>query len=239
MAQLSNNLEATSALDVVNACLIGVGEAPIPDLTSATQADVDIIVSIIDQKTRQLLSKGWDFNSEIGFEVSPADTYMWTGSDGTSETLNIFEAPPGLLHWKLTRSADQALLDAALRLPRDYTGTTQVFYDRANNRDGFPQDERDYLYIDATFWMDFDEMPEEARQYLSLLSLRQFSSIMHERSALAVSDEELRHAYGLLRVNHGRTDRFSIFDNNSVRASLGRRRLPSVGPFDTRSSPRP
>lgn len=79
-------------LEAVNTCLSALGEARVTS-TTARHPTVDLIISTIDMKKRQLLERGWWFNvsnvtmypSSTGEMEYPANAIAVIGNDG--ETL--------------------------------------------------------------------------------------------------------------------------------------------------------
>ena len=247
MARQITGLTPTTELEALNEMLAGIGEAPVlqAELESPTQADVTMAVNFLTESTRQVLTMGWRFNTEYGFQIQSADTYAWTGSDSATATLLIFERPSDLLDWVLTSTAKQANLNVVLRPPRDYSAAegVLVFYDAEENRDGFESADLDgdSLYIEGVFAIDFEDCPETLRFYITkLAAMRLQSRLMGARSLDMDSEQELQAAWRNVIRSQGRAERHNIFNNHDMLSKLGLNRNIQRGyRLDTRNSPRP
>lgn len=229
MPQAIVNLAPMTELEAVNAMLSAIGEAPLPagtDLSVATQADVLMALNLLRNTTRDVQSMGWRFNTEHGYQLAPAATYSWVDTASVTTLLNIFTPPANLIRFTVTKTADQQLpdVDTVLRPSRKYTPGTLVFYDRILNRDGFPQTERPYLYIEPVWAFDFEKMPEEARRYCAISAARQFAQQAKGSqmlSSFTERDEML--ALRNLKREFGEEDDYNMLQNTDVSKHLGLR----------------
>lgn len=246
MAQIIS-LTATTELEAVNAMLSAIGEAPITNVDTATQADVKMAVNILRNTTREVQRVGWRFNTEFGYEVAPVVAPMlWTDSAGESRLLNIFEPPASLARFTITKSPDQQgtkLVDTAIRPSKVYKkngAAALVFYDREHNRDGFPIEDRDYLYINPVWWINFEDMPEVARFYCVAKAARDFSQqVVGSPELSGFTAENVRIAYKDLKREEGVVDRKNLFNQAEMVAFLGGRRRAPTGIADPRSTAGP
>ena len=246
MARIITGLARMTELDAVNGMLAAIGESPVlqAEIESPTLADVVMAVQLLTDTAREVLTMGWKFNTEFGFELAPDDTYAWTGSDGTSATLNIFNVPTDLASFTLTPTSAQAGLDCEAIPPRDYTASegVLVFYDRAKNRDGWDQDESfDYLYIDGVWLRDFEDCPEVYRRYVAIKAARRFQSRLLgsvQLDAQTGQDEVL--ALRNLKREQGLEEDLNIFYGGDTFRHLGGpyRTIHRATFIDDRNSPR-
>ena len=203
----------------INAMIVAGGEGPIAG-SVVHRPDREAARSLLDEALREVLTEGWSFNTEHGLEITSTGTISWTGSDGTTETLNIFEPAPNLLSFKVTQSVEQHDLDFVVRPPRDWLGGPLVFYDRDRNRDGFV--DRTSLFIDPTWLMDYEDIPQTARNVVFLRALRRFlTQIVGD---LAASDRKERDellAYRALKKEFGAEDRYNLFGNITTARHFG------------------
>lgn len=237
-------LAETSELAAVNRLLSAIGEAPISDLTTSTREDVALAVNLLKEASVEVQSLGWRFNTEFGYELSPSDTMEWTGTDGSSATLNIFRPPTGLLQFRLTASPAQAELDVILRRSRSYqTGeplaNVLVFYDRKRNRDGFAADSFAHLYIDPVWLVEWAYLPEVARRYIVTRAARQLlQQILGAADVVGYGAEDEAKALYALQLQEGEEEDISLLDNSAVARVRGCR--PAWGGFyDNRASAGP
>jgi hypothetical protein len=245
MTRIITGLARMTELEAINGMLAAIGESPVlqAEIESPTQADVTMAIDILTDTHREVLSMGWKFNTEFGFEIAPDDTHPWTGSDGDTATLNIFLVPATLMAFELARTSEQIGLDTEAIPPRDYSASegTLVFYDRAKNRDGFDSSDFDYLYIDAVFSRDFEDTPETFRRYVAIKAARRFQSRVlgsPQLDAQTGQDEVL--ALRNLKREQGLTEELNIFFNADTQRHLGTeyRRYYRAGFVDNRNSPR-
>lgn len=242
-----SNLVLMTELDAVNAMLSAIGEAPIADVDTATQADVIIAINELRNATREVQAMGWRFNTEYGFQLPPAATLSWPDADGVTTLLNIFVPPdaPAMLDFSVTQIPEQqgdGYVDTAIRPSRVYTVSAAkvlVFYDRALNRDGFDASKYPFLYINPVWCFDYEQMPEVARRFTAILAGRRFQQRVvgsGELDGFTTHDESI--ALRNLKRKEGQEDDYNIFDNYSVSRVLGNRPILS-GVSDRRKSPGP
>jgi len=99
-----------------------------------------------------------------------------------------------------------------------------VFYDARLGRDGFAQTERDALYIDATWSVDFVDMPQVARDYVTKRAARRFASQVigaQEIVGYTMGDEQI--ARRNLKRDQGTQRKYNIMNNPSLRRAHGNR----------------
>jgi hypothetical protein len=201
------------------AMIVAGGEGPI--LGSVVhRPDREAAASLLDEALRECLTEGWTFNTEHGLEISSTATIGWLGTDGTAETLNIFEPPRNLLSFKVTQSREQEGLDFVVRPPRDWLGGPSVFYDRVLNRDGFK--DRTSLYIDPTWLMDYEDLPQTARNVVFLRALRRFlTQIVGDLAAADRKERDELLAFRNLKKEFGAEDRYNLFGNLTTARHFG------------------
>jgi hypothetical protein len=233
----------TSELAAVNRLLSAVGEAPISDLASSTREDVLLAVNLLKEASMEVQSLRWRFNTEWGYELSPAGTLPWVGTDGSAETLNVFTPPAGLIDFRLTSTAKQGDLDVILRISRQFevaAAKVMVFYDREKNRDGFKQSDFPRLYIDPVWAFEWANLPEAARRYIACRAGRQFVQQTLGAADIAgfAESDEIRTLYALQR-QEGIEEDVSMLDNFDVGRVRGFRPSTGFGVVDFRASPGP
>lgn len=248
MARQITGIVPTTELEAINRMLSAIGEAPIlqAELEDPSRPDTEMAVNFLTETTRQVLSMGWRFNMEFGFAVQDDDTgYSWTGSDGSTAELLVFERPSDLLDYELSQTSKQIDLNVTLRPPRDVSKAEGVliFYDNNKNRDGFVSGdlEDDTLYIEGIFAIDFEDMPEVAREYTgALAAVRLQSRLMGSQSLGQDTMRELQAAWRNLKRAQGQPEDYNIFNNMDLTMKLGlHRRIRRGFRLDDRQSPRP
>lgn len=233
-------IQPSTELEAVNAMLSAAGEAPITgDLATAAGAMQDVVmaVNILRNTTRAVQAVGWHFNTESEFPVSPLATAVaWTDPADVRNpvaSINVF-APPTrgslvLATWNTSDTLTQAGLDLVIARARVYAPGSPpvaplVFYDRANNRDGLDASKFSVLRIDTTWYMDFADMPEVARTYITIKAGRKFCQDMIGDSTRAgfQQGDELA-AWATLVRQEAPDSTYNLFDSVDTRAIVGNR----------------
>lgn len=236
-------LNPTTELEAVNAILATIGEAPVSTVEGNTAADVQMAVAALRTAQKEVLSRRWRFNTEVGYEVDPTANYVWP-TDG--RTLNIFEVPEGLASFDLTHTEDQRGLDVIIRPSRRYPDqgdSVLVFYDRLNARDGFPAEERSVLKINPVWLLEFEFCPEPARRYITIVAARRFQTQMTKSEVLdAVTEDEEALAQQILMEGElvsaapsqsgGR-----LSETDAVNQLLGSLGLPAIASVEAAQTP--
>lgn len=141
---MSELLELTTELDAVNAILGAVGESPINDFDD-NFTDASIARNLLRQESRRFQAKGWTFNTEVGVVLSPAN-------DGS------ISLPRNTLQVKLQDTTNN-IVQRGFRL-YDRTAQSYVFTETQT--------------VDLVLALNFEEMPETARQYITIKAGRMF-----------------------------------------------------------------
>lgn len=238
-----NPLADTTELDAVNRLLLLIGERPIPDFNTP-RADVDEALLVLRTTARRVLAEGWRFNTEFGLEIRPAagSPFTWTEPDATTTQLNIFRPPANLLSFVPSRTQNQLDwrdLDVALRVSKQFQDggvNVPVFYDRYRNRDGFVASERTALFIDATFALPFNNLPQVAKDVIigeasiDYIGLKELSAVQGNAIAAALQADRRR----LFREEGDVDDDANMFDTFDVYLIRGGRDRLSGGFYDDR-----
>jgi hypothetical protein len=190
-------ISLTSKLDAINSMLIGIGEAPVNTLNSGLQ-EAEVAEIVLNSISREVQSSGWSFNTDIRYTLSPNSS-------------NNIELP------------SNALRVDTIKLKRDYD--TDVIerdgklYDRTKNSFTFTAS----VEVDIIFLFDFGELPEIARQYITLRAGRKFQENIigsGEMTQLQFKDEQ--QALFALRAADAENADFNIFDNYDIYSAIDR-----------------
>ena len=185
----------TSKLESVNSMLGHIGESPVNSIstTSALPVSAATAISVLDETSREVQSEGWHFNTTHKYTLTPASS-------------GIITLPDNTLH-----------VDALDKLV-DVVQRGLSLYDRKNNTNIFTKS------IDVTimFLLDFTELHEHARRYITLRASRIFQGRMvgsRELEALIARDEYL--AKSRLEEIDGHSSDRNIFDNFDAASRIG------------------
>jgi hypothetical protein len=148
---------STNKLQAVNTMLAGIGEAPIAALP-ATRADGQMAESVLDEATREVLSMGWHFNTEVKTLTRDVNGKVAVPTDYAK--IDLYDE-------SLSR------LDYEIVVRFDSTGAGAMrLYNKAHNKNTF------VLGIDPkceiVYYQDFEQIPETARRYIMIKAARVF-----------------------------------------------------------------
>lgn len=239
----------TTELEAINELFAAIGEEPIAqaELDTPTLTETTIAIQVMKEVMREVLTEGWRFNSEWGKEL-PADSgspYTINFADGTSLTINVFEPPtsPLMLSFRATLSPTQQShpVDTEVRrseLPA-IAPSKLVFWNREKNIDGFDSTVIKKLYIDWIFMVAFEDMPQEAIDYVTKRAARKFATRMTgdaDSAQYTALDERM--SWRVLRRRHGLKQRPNMFRNADTLSALGERPVPAGVTEDRHTSQR-
>lgn len=212
-----SGLTTLTELDAVNTMLAALGEAPLTTINTPRE-DVALAVNLLRSAAVEVQTEGWKFNTEFGFELGPAGSLVWPG---TTTTLWAYVPPADLLAFEVTRTPEQQELDLVIRPPVYYPAPL-VFYDRAANRDGL---ELDTLKIDPVWLWEFNELPQSARRYITILATRRFcEQALGAPDRVVYSQRDELMARRALEREHGTRDKVNMFHSVEDARLLGHRR---------------
>ena len=191
-------LTATTKLEAVNTLLTAIGEAPVNSLTSGL-VDAETAETILDSVSREVQSQGWAFNTNYLQEFTPnSDLQIVVGPD----VLRIDMAE--------NRSTT---IDVVARGSKLYNRATNSFYFEATAA----------IKMNTVVVLEFTDLPEAARRYITIRSARIFqdrvvgSDLLHGFH----QQDELR-ALVELKDSDSQVNDHNIFDNYSVASVIDR-----------------
>lgn len=190
-------MNPTSKLEAVNTMLSAIGESPVNSLASGL-VDAELAESILDSTSRNVQSMGWHWNTEYNYKLSPL-------MDGTvllpQNALRVDQSPNfGIGQYDLVMRGSKV-------------------YDRKNHTFTIG----DSVELDIVFALDFEEMPEAARYYVTIRAARTFQDRVVGSSELhGFQEKDEQRALIDLRDAEADLADFTIFDNYSVSRVLDR-----------------
>lgn len=194
----------STELDAVNVLLESIGEAPVNSLIGEVIDDVAIARNKISQVSRSLQSTGWGFNTEVNYPLlRSTDT----------DTLNQILLPANAIRLKIVDVSSNPTQRGARLYNRVLFGYTFT---------------SDLTATEMVIMLPFDELPEQARQYITLTAARLFSDGSTQDGTiggLMARDEVI--ALSALMDYEADTEGSSIFDNREL-AQIKRRMGPGV-----------
>ena len=192
-------LTATTKLEAVNTLLTAIGEAPVNSLTSGL-VDAETAETILDSVSREVQSQGWNFNTDYEREF-------------TLDTNNQIVLPTDVLRIDMAERRTSEL-DVVARGNKLYNRATNSFYFDSTISS---------VKMNAVVLLNFDDLPESARRYVTIRSARIFqdrvvgSDVLHsfhQRDELVALVE--------LKDADSQVSDHNIFDNYAVTSIIDR-----------------
>lgn len=193
-------LTMTSELDAVNIMLGTIGESPLNSLEAATGV-VDAVTAraILSEVAVQVQEEGWHFNTEYEFELTPS-----------MDTKEIF-VPFNCIEADAS-AYDRSDVDVAIRGTR--------LYDRKNKTFAFEQP----IKADLTLLLEFNELPQAARHYITVRAARVFQQRVVGSDTLGTfTEKDEARALRSMRRYESKTADYNILTGNySVMRTIDR-----------------
>jgi len=175
----------TTELDAVNLMLNSIGEAPVNSLDVGL-ADVATARLTLWRTSREVQSRGWHFNTEEGITLSP-----------TVE--GHIPLPENTMRVD-TNEQEYQDVDVVQRGNR--------LYDRKNHTYIFAK----ALKLDFIFFLNFEELPEAARWYITVKAARRFQNdVMGSETIYKFKKEDELEALSILKEAEGDTGDYNMF----------------------------
>lgn len=193
---MSMSTTPTTKLEAVNQCLAAIGEAPVNRVDDSGLADADVALRTLSNVSREVQQAGWHWNTEINLPLAP-------DVDG------FLSVPANTLR------VDTVGNDRGT----DVVQRGQRLYDRANHTYVFTRP----VTVELVVLLDFEEIPEAARNYIALRAARRFqqnSVGSPELSGFQAHDEVL--ALVALQNSEAETQDYNIFQSGAVRRIIRR-----------------
>ena len=191
-------LQPTTKLEAVNVMLTSIGEAPVNSLTSGL-ADAELAETILESVNRETQSKGWIFNTDLKIKLS------------RNPTNNHIELPNNYNRVDTRNTLRNSTKDIVER--------GRKLYDRIANSYVFTED----VTVDAVILLDFSDVPESARRYITIRSSRIFQDrVLSSPNIHGFQMQDEQQAYIELQDYQAETADFNIFDNYDTFAPIDR-----------------
>ena len=191
-------LSPTTELEAINTMLSTIGESPVNTVEDTGNVDVVIARQILQTASREVQARGWHFNTEINYTITP-------DSEG------YLVLPNTVL--KVDTVYPDSSKDVVVRGSR--------LYDREKHTYVFT----DAVKVDMTILLTFDELPEVARNYVTIRASRIFQERVVGSDTLHAfnSQDEARAMVSLMEYEADTADLNILSGNYSVYRILGDR----------------
>ena len=144
--------QALSEIEAINIVLSTISEAPISTLDLSGDLNVTVARQMLYDTSREVQSEGWYFNTE--------EDYLLVRNNDSK-----IPVPNNCLFLD-TSDLNNSDLDVTLR--------GSLLYDRTNHTYVFAYD----IYADMYLFLTWDELPQVARQYITIKTARKFQRRM-------------------------------------------------------------
>jgi len=180
----------STELEAVNVILSTIGEAPLNSLSGSLPVDGTVAKNVLSEVAREVQSAGWHFNTHYKATL-------------TRDTNNKIPIGTNVVRVEL----DPNLVSKA---DYDLVQRDGFLFNMAKNTDIF---DRNFEDVTQVLLLAFNEIPEQAKRYITIRSARVF----HDRTLGAntlhkFSQEDEKQALSILRNAEARTGDWTIFD---------------------------
>ena len=180
----------STELESVNVILSTIGEAPLNSLSGSLPVDGTVAKNVLSEISREVQSAGWHFNTHYKATL-------------TRDTNNKIPVGTNVVRVEL----DPNLVSKA---DYDLVQRDGFLFNMAKNTDIF---DRNFEDVTQVLLLTFNEIPEQAKRYITIRSARVF----HDRTLGAntlhkFSQEDEKQALSILRNAEARTGDYTIFD---------------------------
>ena len=190
----------TSELESVNVILSTIGESPLNSLSGSLPVDGTMAKNVLSEISREVQSSGWHFNTHYKSTL-------------TRDTNNNIPVATNVVRVELDPNLES-------KSSYDLVQRDGKLFNLAKDTDIFDKDFKDVTQV---YLLPFNEIPEQAKRYITIRSARVF----HDRTLGAntlhkFSQEDEKQALSILRNAESRTGDFSIFDTPEQAYTISR-----------------
>ena len=192
-------LTATTKLEAINTMLSAIGESPVNSLTYGL-VDAEQAETILNSVNREVQSMGWSFNTDLKRQFVP-------------DSNKQIQIPSNILRIDMAQ-------DKTDKIELVQRGTK--LYNRASNS-FYMDDDITQVLMNAVVLLEFEDLPEAARRYITIRAARIFQDRVVSSNDLHIYQErdELM-ALVELKDSDNQVLDTTIFDNYSVVSVLDR-----------------
>lgn len=173
-----------------------IGQAPVSSLNTPGLVDAVVAKSLLSEISRDVMTEGWNFNTDYDYELAPdIDGFITPGS-------NVL---------RIDTTREYRTYDVVLRGTKLWDKYTKTYvFDKA-------------LKFNITWLLDFEEVPEAARRYITIKASRVFQDrVMGSDTIHAYTQDDENRARASMERQENLTGNPSIFDSEDVYGILNR-----------------
>jgi len=192
-------MNPTTKLEAVNTLLATIGESPVNSLSSGL-IEASLANQTLDNVSRDMQSMGWTFNTDLTFKLTP---------DANSE----ITLPANCIHVDTTSLRMSSTTDLVQRGTR--------MYDRIKNTYVITET----IEVDIVVLLNFEEMPETARRYVTIKAARLLQDrVLGSETLHSFNAADEQSAWVSLTHNESDVRDLNIFDSYDTYSIINRRR---------------
>lgn len=190
----------TTQLQAVNSMLSTIGEAPVNSLSSGL-VDAETAETVLNEVSRDVQSFGWNFNTE------PDVTAAKDSNGKVPLATNVLRA-------------DLASSETKYRSNKnEYVQRGAFMYDKVQHTDIINKD----LKLDIVYMLDFTQIPEVARRYITIKAARLFQErVVGSDNLSAMNRADEQQALFALKEMESENGDYNIFDDGGTYSVLDR-----------------
>lgn len=193
---------AMTKLDAVNRMLASIGQSPVNSLSGTLPKDVNKAVRALDNALRDVLMRGWSFNSDREYPLTP-DGNGRIDVPAAASSIDPTFGENYTMRWDTGGTP-------ALRL---YHNDKRTFTDFTQN-----------VKVNVIWLFDFEEIPQHARGYVAMKAGREFqTTIVGSNILYSFTKEMEQDAFSSFRRIEKRNKDYNI---NRFSAAVSRRYNP-------------
>ncbi|WP_419810803.1 hypothetical protein [Bacterioplanoides sp.] len=186
-------------LKAINTMLSAIGEAPVSSLNSGLP-EAEMAESILNEISEAVQSEGWTFNTEIDFPLS---------ADPISSNIAL---PDNYLEVDLSENVSQG--------PSRYVVRGNRVYDREAHTYTITAE----LKADIILLLDFSELPQTARTYITIRAARIFQDrVLGSDTIHRFNADDEQYARVALKRMAVRKSGINLINNGVVQSIVSRR----------------
>lgn len=169
--------------------LRAIGEAPVNTLNDSNLTDANMARTLLTETSRQVQLKGWHWNSEDAVPMM-------------ADASGFIYLPPNTLRADPSYDYNNAIVVRGQRL-----------YDTA--RHSFNFNPTSIVFADIVYGLDWDDLPQAARDFIALAASRKFQEdVIGSDSLAAMQAQHEKAAWLALLEDEGEIADFNILTDN-------------------------
>lgn len=201
----------TTMLEAVNELLTAIGTTPVNNLDAPGLTDAAIAKDVIENVGREIQSRGWAFNTERSYTLTPSSNKIAVPSNATRVTPALPAGNNPGEPVQFTIRSDGGTMRLYNLITNSFTFTATV--------------KADIVWLYA-----FEALPESARRYITIRAARIFQTkVLGDDQLNVFTTEHEQDAYIAMEQDHLQSGTSTLYLDR-MRAKHGAIRIPQAQP---------